>query len=160
MNFLTLSLKSLIFLWKLNDFLKMIVQIFDFPLKNRWFFKEYRANLWFSFEKQMNFSPGCVMQVCVADRLQIPPNDHLDTVGSQNAFASKGYVLKMSLSERPSFSRNWKFEIWDFLGVRAQEINLTWKWGAGLTHPLFALWENKHDVVLLDLCGILRSGRL
>ena len=152
MIFLTWSLKSLIFVWKTNDFrkfivdifdfplknndfLKMIVQIFDFPLKNRWFFKEYRANLWFSFEKQMNFSPGCVMQVCVADRLQIPPNDHLDTVGSENAFASKGYVLKMSLSERPPVSRNCGFQIWDFLWVRAQEIIRTWKWGSGLTSP-------------------------
>ena len=141
MNFLTLSLKSLIFLWKLNDFLKMIVQIFDLPWKKKHSFcKGCRANLWFSFEKSMIFlrwsfkslisfekpmivwriscksviflwkthevSPGCVMQVCVADKLQIPPNDHLDTVGSENAFASKGYVLKTSLSERPSFSRN------------------------------------------------------
>ena len=122
MIFLTLSLKSLISIWKTHDFRKFIVEICDFPLETNDFLKmivqifdffwktddflKYRANLWFSFEKQMNFSPGCVMQVCVADRLQIPPDDPLETLGSKNAFASKGYVLKMSLSERPPCSRN------------------------------------------------------
>ena len=106
MIFLTVSLKSLIFLRKISDFLKIIVQIFDLPLKNHSFCKDCRANLGFSFETQINFSPGCVIQICVSDKLQIPPNDPLDTFGSENAFASKGFVLKMSLSERPPFSRN------------------------------------------------------
>ena len=87
-------------------FLKIIIQIFDTPLKNRLFFKYSRANLGFSFEKHMNFSPGSVVHICVSDRLQISPNDPLDTFGSESAFASKGFVLKMSLSERPPFSRN------------------------------------------------------
>ena len=39
MIFLTLSLKSLIFLRKINDFLKIVVQIFDIPLKNIHFIK-------------------------------------------------------------------------------------------------------------------------
>ena len=34
------------------------------------------------------------MQICVSDKLQIPPNDPLDTFGSESAFASKGLVLK------------------------------------------------------------------
>ena len=97
MIFLTWSLKSLIFIWKtndflnfiveifdfplkINDFLKIIVQIFDFPLRNVSFCKDCRANLWFSFEKQINFSPGCVLQICVSDKLkslQMTPWTHL-----------------------------------------------------------------------------------
>ena len=101
-----LSLKSLISLWKFNVCLKIIVQIFDLPLKNHSFCKDCCANLWFSFEKQINFSPGRVIQICVSNKLQTPPNDPLDTFGSESAFASKGFVLQMSLSERPPFSRN------------------------------------------------------
>ena len=73
--FLTLSLKSLISLWKFNVFLKIIVQIFDLPLKNHSFCKDCRANLWFSFEKHIDFSPGCVIQTCISDKLQSLPND-------------------------------------------------------------------------------------
>ena len=68
------------------------------------------------------------MQVCVADRLQIPPNDHLDTVGSENAFANKGYVLKMSLSERLSFSRN---NVFYCTSTSVIEIMLRMLWEGG-----------------------------
>ena len=88
MIFLRLSFKSLIFLYETFHFEKIVVQIFDFPFKNK------------------KILPGCVIQICVSDKLQIPPNDPLDTFGSESAFASKGFVLKMSLSERPPFSKN------------------------------------------------------
>ena len=151
MIFLTLSLKSLIFLWKIIDFLKIIVQIFDLPLKNHSFCKDRRANLWFSFEKQINFSPGCVIQICVSDKLQTPPNDPLDTFGSESAFASKGFVLRMSLSEHPPFSRNWGFQIWDFREPnRSQEVSLTRGQGSGLTEPTIFILGGQSNMVLLD----------
>ena len=84
----------------------MIVQIFDLPGKTVHFVKIVVQIFDFPFEKQINFSPRCVIQICVSDKLQIPPNDPLDTFGSESAFASNGYVLKISLSERPPFSRN------------------------------------------------------
>ena len=91
------SLKSSMFLWKTTYFLQILVQISDFP-----------------FEKLMILSAMWVIQICVSDRLKIPPNETLGTFGSERAFASKGYLLKMSPSERPPFSRKWGFQIWDF----------------------------------------------
>ena len=106
----------------------------------------------------MNFSPGCVMQVCVADRLQIPPNDHLDTVGSENAFANKGYVLKMSLSERPPF----------FPEIRGSRFETSWEFGRKksfehengvLDLPVLPFHSRKTKIIWFCwIFGILRSG--
>ena len=50
----------------------------------------------------------------ISEKLRIPSKDPLVTFGSENAFAKKGSVLKMSLSERLPFSRNWRFQIGEF----------------------------------------------
>ena len=49
------SLKSVIFLWKTNEFLKILVQSFDFPLKNAWCSWDSRSHLWCSFGKHIIF---------------------------------------------------------------------------------------------------------
>ena len=150
MIFLNVSLTSLVFLWKNNDFLKIIVQIFDLPAKNNCFCKDCRANLWFSFEKQMNFSPGCVIQICNSDKLQIPPNDPLDTFGSESAFASKGYIENVTF---------WAPSIFQKLGVPDLRL-LGSKWVAkNQSNMKVGFWtyqsyfsslsESKSDMVLL-----------
>ena len=124
----------------------------SFPLKSKWFSKNSRSHLWFSFEETTYFhrfslkswsflwktddlsrlSFICLIFLWTSNEflkiqsrlrdsfrsafqgsLKSLQNDPLVTVGSESAFAKKGYVLKMPLSERPPFSRNCGLQIWD-----------------------------------------------
>ena len=89
-DFHIFSLKSWSFLWKANDLSRFLFKFVIF--------------VW-------------VIQICISETLNIRQKDPLVTVGSKSAFAQKGQVLKMSLSERPAFSRHSGFQIWDFQNV-------------------------------------------
>ena len=109
----------------------------------------------------MDFSPVCVIHICVSDSLQIPPNDPLDTFGSESAFASKGYVLKMSLSERSPIIQKLRVAKLSILGskwVARNQPNM--KVGCWTYQSYCCHYRKTKMMWFCWICGILRSGKL